>query len=150
MRQRSRIWDVILFTFMGLVLFATVYAALQPTSLEEYNPQDSGTGLRLKMNRNQERIQFVTNSQRIAIDTNAVQRFEVVVNDVDTVTLPQPYTDDDFQICPWPMVWYGTAPTSFGLTAVALTDSTFVIDMGGTDDSVRIQVITAGCMLGRE
>jgi hypothetical protein len=150
MKQRSRIWDVIIFSALGLILAATVYAALQPVSLEQYTTEDSAGGLRLKMNRNQERIQLGSEQQRIAIDTNAVIRVgHAVCIGTDTISLPLAFADSDYVVLPIAKQYYGSAPTS-GITAHAINDSLFEIYFGGTDDSVTFGYVAIGSVLGRE
>jgi hypothetical protein len=153
MKQRSRIWDVGLGVFFVVLISATIYAALQPTAVEPYTAMDSDQGLRLKMNRNQEKLQNAARFAAVVIDTNRVQRsghtkiYGGTFIGHDTVSLPEPYVDADFVINPTLKYVYGDTPTC--VIALPIDSSRFEVWLVGATDSNIIQWSTVGSMLGR-
>jgi len=153
MKQRSRIWDVLIFGAMAVVLAVTVVAALQPVPVESYTTKDSADGLRLKMNRNQEKLHNAGRFAAVIIDTNRVQRsgyaniYGGTVVGHDTVSLPEPYVDADFVISPTLKYVYGDTPTA--VIALPIDTRRFEVWLVGATDSNVIQWSTIGSMLGR-
>jgi hypothetical protein len=153
--MRERIWEIAIGLVFVTLLALSLRGALQPVSLEQYVPTDTGTDLRLKLNRNEDRTELALNANRMKIDTARVLAFRATVKGsvgqkyLDTILLPQKYVNNDFQVSVTAVTWYGSAPTA-GISASALTDSSLLVNMGGTNDSTRVQVIAVGSMLGRE
>jgi hypothetical protein len=153
MRQQSRIWDVGFGVFFAFLISATIYAALQPTAVEPYTTKDSTDGLRLKLNRNQEKLQNAGRFAAVVIDTNRAQRsghtniYGGTVVGHDTVSLPEPYVDADFVINPTLRYVYGDTPTA--VIALPIDSSRFEVWLIGATDSNIIQWSTVGSMLGR-
>lgn len=153
MKQRSRIWDVLIFTGIALVLTVTVVAALQPTAVEKYTTADSADGLRLKMNRNQDKLQNAIRFAAVVIDTNRVQRsghtkiYGGTTVGHDTVSLPGLYVSADFVINPTLKYVYGDTPTA--VIALPIDSSKFEVWLVGATDSNIIQWSTIGSTLGR-
>jgi hypothetical protein len=152
-KQRSRIWDVGWGVFFAVLISATIYAALQPTAVEPYTTKDTADGLRLKMNRNQEKLQNAGRFAAVVIDTNRVQRsghakiYGGTTAGHDTVSLPEPYVSADFVINPTLKYVYGDTPTA--VIALPIDSSRFEVWLVGATDSNIVQWSTVGNMLGR-